>query len=170
MDFRPNPTAQPAVIASHTAPGAVFACERPRAARAVLGKGEANNPVPNLETTPPGMGDRQSDGHIGIAATLELAATVLASWVEGEEDCDGPNREDRHAAVVDGAYDVVAAALLHVAADHVHREGRNREVHEEDPAPAEHVGEESTEQRADRVPESGYAEEQPPCDAGLLGR
>jgi hypothetical protein len=38
-----------------------------------------------------------------------------------------------------------------------HRERRDRKVEEEDPAPAQLVGEEAAEQRAERIPEPGDA-------------
>ena len=79
----------------------------------------------------------------------------VGALVEREEKREDAGREDGDAAVVD----LALAALRLVSGDHPpgdeDAERGDRQIEEEDPAPAQAVGQHAAEQRADGIAEAG---------------
>ena len=98
-----------------------------------------------------------------------VAPAPVHGLIEGEQEEDEAAGEGRHPGVVDPLLRELLR-LVDVAPGHEHREGGDRDVDDEDPAPVERLGEGAAEQRADGVADAGDAEDQPAGEAGLRFR
>ena len=98
-----------------------------------------------------------------------VAPAPVDGLIEGEQEEDEAAGEGRHPGVVDPLLRELLR-LVDVAPGHEHREGGDRDVDDEDPAPVERLGEGAAEQRADGVADAGDAEDQPAGQAGLRFR
>ena len=104
-----------------------------------------------------------------IAITRQLAPTPISGLVEREQQDQQASRERRDAAVVDPALLDAGRGLVHLGGGDRHGERGDRHVEEEDPAPAELVGEKPAQQRAERVADAGDAEDDPAREPGAGG-
>lgn len=90
-----------------------------------------------------------------------VAEAPVVDLVEGDEQGNETDRDRRDAGIVDPLLAGVRLCHLDQAIGDQHREGRDRHVEKEDPAPAERVGEHAADQRPDRVAEAGGADDDP---------
>ena len=108
---------------------------------------------------------RRRDGehrdHAGVAEA------PVGGLVEGEQHQQQPGRQRDDARVVDPLILHLRSRLMDLEPGDEDGEGRDRDVEEEDPAPAQLVGEHPAEQRAHRVADPGGAQDQPTRQPGL---
>ena len=113
----------------------------------------ADPPLDEGEGDEPDRAEREQaeDQRVGPAAVRPL--------VEGEEQRQDADRERGDAGIVDPLPGAVRLVLADDPEGDQHGEGRDRQVEEEDPAPADRVGEDAADQRPDRVADAGRAED-----------
>jgi hypothetical protein len=90
--------------------------------------------------------------------------------IERQQQRDQAGRERRHADVVEPLVGPAAAALADVAPGDQAGQCGDRQVGEQDPAPAQRVGEHAADQRPGRVAEAGRPDDQRARERGPLGR
>ena len=107
--------------------------------------------------------DEGDEGHRTDREEAEdqrIGPAAVGAFVEGEQDREQPDRQRGDAAIVDPPVGGGRLVLRHDPPGDEHGEGGDRQVEEEDPAPAEGVGQRAAEQRPDGVAETGGAEDQ----------
>ena len=121
-------------------------------------------PHPRLDQ---GEGDDEQDRDGEHRDHAGVAEAPVGGLVEGEQHQQQAGRQRDDARVVDPLGLHLRTRLMDLEPGDEDREGRDRDVEEEDPAPAQRVGEHPAEQRAHRVADTRGAEDQPSRQPGL---
>ncbi len=99
-----------------------------------------------------------------------VAPAPVGRLIEREQEREQRDRERDDPAVVDPFPSVAGVGLVNLPPRHEHGEGGDREVHEEDSAPTDVLGEDAAGERADRLPDPRRSEDQPSRDPRLALR
>jgi hypothetical protein len=131
--------------------------------RRTSGRDEGVVPRPTLDWH---EGGKPNHGHGEKPEDRRARPPEVSPEVERQQEREQRDRQCQDAAVVDVFIAPLRLIRGHDPPRDQGREGGDRQVHEEDPPPAERVGQGTAEQRADGVAEAGRTEEQAAGEPG----
>ena len=115
--------------------------------------------------------DERNDGEREQPEDRRIGPAVVGALVEGEKQGEEADRERDDTGIVEALAGRGRLVVVDHPPRHQNGERGDRQVEEEDPAPARAVGQGAADERADGVAEAGGAEDQPAGEPGtLLGK